>query len=92
MAAITSLVQAVRIGGLVVLIHGLREAIARGYEELHQWNFDLQDDRFVVYGKRAFHDVGARLGDAGEISTQIFDTGHGTFIAATIRRTGWIQA
>jgi SAM-dependent methyltransferase len=87
MAAIRAMVEVVRADGRVVLVHGRREAEARGYEELHQWNFDVRGDRLELFGRRASFDVGAALGSGVAIGTDTFTVpGGGDWVVATISR------
>jgi SAM-dependent methyltransferase len=84
MEALESLVHSVRPGGVVVLIHSRREAETQSYEQLHQWNFDVTNGRFVVYGKRGFYDIEDRLGPVVTITTNIYSGRHGSWVAATM--------
>jgi SAM-dependent methyltransferase len=88
MDAIESMLEATKPDGSVVLVHGLREGEARGYEELHQWNFDIRNDRLVLHGRRQFYDVADQLTASVEIATDTFSAGEfGEWIVATITRT-----
>jgi SAM-dependent methyltransferase len=82
--AIESLVGVVRPGGAIVLTHNRREGEAQHYEQLHQWNFDVQEGRFVVYNRTTFHDIGERLGRQVAITARVFETPHGAWVAATL--------
>lgn len=88
MAAIWNMVSIVRPGGRVVLVHGRREGEARGYEQLHQWNFDVEDGRLVLWSRRARFDVAERLIDlARVVHVQAFDVpGVGPFVSAELER------
>jgi SAM-dependent methyltransferase len=46
---ISNMVAVVRPGGFVVLVHRRREAVRECYRHMHQWNFDIDDDDFVVW-------------------------------------------
>lgn len=87
LAAISAMVDVVRPGGQVVLVHGRCEAEARDYEELHQWNFDVRDGCFVVFNKRYSFDITARFRTRVDITTDTFDAGeHGAWVVATLAR------
>lgn len=88
MQAIESLVRVVRPGGAIVLTHNRREGEAQHYEQLHQWNFDVKDGRFVVYNRTTFHDIGERLGPHVAITARVFETTHGAWVAATLLLQG----
>ena len=59
---VEQMVSVVRPGGTVVLRHVQNEGERNGYEQLHQWNFDVVDDRLVVWNDAFRVDVGAALG------------------------------
>jgi SAM-dependent methyltransferase len=86
-AAIDSIVVAVRPGGAVVLHHYRREAETNRYEQLHQWNFDVHEGRLILYNRRQRHDVGHRIADRATTSATVHDGSyHAQWVAATISR------
>jgi SAM-dependent methyltransferase len=86
-AAIQSMVDAVRPGGAVVLHHYRREAETNRYEQLHQWNFDVQAGRLLLYNRRQSHDVGELIADRATTSARVHDGSyHAQWVAATITR------
>jgi SAM-dependent methyltransferase len=86
-SAIESMVDAVRPGGAVVLHHYRREGETNRYEQLHQWNFDVQEGRLLLYNRRQSHDVGLLLADRATTSATIHDGSyHAQWVAATISR------
>jgi SAM-dependent methyltransferase len=46
---IQNMIEVVRPDGYVVLRHVRNEAINQAYVQLHQWNFDERDGRFVIW-------------------------------------------
>lgn len=48
MLAIQQMLKVVRVGGVVLFEHGVNEGERQGYQGLHQWNFCVSDDRFVI--------------------------------------------
>jgi SAM-dependent methyltransferase len=71
MAVIENLVQAVKPGGTIVLRHYRREGEAMRYEQLHQWNFDVEDGRLLLSGRRRSYDVSERLSGCASVSARI---------------------
>ena len=56
----------VKPGGFVVTRHVRAEGVHQAYSGFHQWNFDLEDGRSVLWNKAGKHDVargGGRLRD-----------------------------
>lgn len=43
------MLRVVRVGGMVMLYHHPNEAEAEGYSGFHQYNFDVEDERFVIW-------------------------------------------
>lgn len=84
--AIENLVQAVRPGGVIALLHTAREAENQRGEGLHQWNFDIQDGRLVVYGKRGRYDLAEHFDRQVRITAKVYSAPHASWIAATILR------
>jgi len=62
LAIISNMVTLVRPGGAVLLRHKRNEGQSARYGGLHQWNFDVVDDRLVVWNDAFRVDVGAALG------------------------------
>ena len=48
MKGIREMLKVVKPGCVVLLVHHRNEAINQGYEQLHQWNFDVDNGRFVI--------------------------------------------
>ena len=55
------MVEVVRPGGLVLLRHKRNEGESARYGGLHQWNFDVVDDRLRLWNDGAEVDVGSAL-------------------------------
>jgi SAM-dependent methyltransferase len=64
--AIRQMLAVTKPGGLVVLEHYENEAEESGYEGLHQWNFDIQDQRLTVWNQSARIDVASEIRDLAE--------------------------
>lgn len=87
MAVVRSMFEAVRIGGFVYMHHYRREGELMRYEELHQWNFDVEDDRLIIFNRRRRYDLAEELGPGAEVATDVHAGGyHAPWVAATIRR------
>jgi SAM-dependent methyltransferase len=71
MVVIENLVEAVKPGGTIVLRHYRREGETMRYEQLHQWNFDVEDGRLVVWGKRRRYDISGRLAGRATVIARI---------------------
>lgn len=63
LAVIRNMVTAVRPGGSVVLHHYRREGEEARYETLHQWNFDVEQGRLTIWGRRRRFDVAREIGN-----------------------------
>jgi SAM-dependent methyltransferase len=61
MKVIENMVAVVRPGGTIVLRHYRREAEEMSYEQLHQWNFDVEEGRLLLWSKRDTYDVTGQL-------------------------------
>ena len=63
---ISNMVALVRPGGIVLLRHKRNEGESAHYGGLHQWNFDVDDGRLVVWNDAVRTDVGAALDGRAE--------------------------
>ena len=70
-AIISNMTALVRPGGAVLLRHKRNEGESARYEGLHQWNFDVVDERFVVWNNAVRVDVGAALEGRAQTTTWI---------------------
>lgn len=70
MLAIRQMVAVTRPGGTVFLQHAENEASAQGYHGLHQWNFTIRDDRFVLESREQLLDVQDELGTSGRVRAE----------------------
>jgi SAM-dependent methyltransferase len=58
---ISNMVAVVRAGGVVLLRHKRNEGDSARYGGLHQWNFDVVDDRLLVWNEVVRVNVGSAL-------------------------------
>lgn len=68
--------------GFVVLMHHKNEAEKEQYQGLHQWNFDEQNGKFVIWNQSAKHDVTKIFGFQAEVQCY-YD---GNWVVATIKK------
>jgi SAM-dependent methyltransferase len=61
MLVIENMLTVVRPGGFVVLKHLRNEGEREGYSGLHQWNFDLQRGRLLLWDRSSRRDVDSNL-------------------------------
>jgi SAM-dependent methyltransferase len=79
---VENMLAVTRPAGYVVLRHGRNEAVSEGYVQLHQWNFDSRDGRFIVWRPGRETDVSERL--SGRAETRCWIEG------ADERDPGWL--
>jgi hypothetical protein len=58
---ISNMVAVVRMGGVVLLRHKRNEGDSARYGGLHQWNFDVVDDRLLLWNNAVKVNVGSAL-------------------------------
>jgi SAM-dependent methyltransferase len=56
-----------------VLYHAPNEAETQAYSGLHQWNFTLEHDRFIVTGRHGKTDVAVALKDIGVCTARLHE-------------------
>lgn len=89
MRIVESLLDAVRVGGTVVLRHYRREAEAMRYEQLHLWNFDVEDGGLFIWNKRKRYDIATRLEGRATVTATIHPGSyHADWTEGYIIRTG----
>lgn len=82
--AMRQMVRVAKPGCEAVLYHAPNEAETQEYTGLHQWNFTLEDGRFVVTGKGVRTDVADALKDVGVCTASL----HENWILTVIRKHG----
>lgn len=86
---IREMLAVVRPGGFVLLRHYENEAETMGYEELHQWNFCVEDGRLVVWNERRRIDVAVEFdGEASVYAAVEGGSDHAPWVTAVIERSG----
>jgi RecB family endonuclease NucS len=63
----------VKPGGTVVLYHHENEAERQEYEQLHQWNFTMEQGQFVIWNwkRRQVIDVNDTLSEIAEVTGSV---------------------
>jgi SAM-dependent methyltransferase len=64
---ILEMLAVVKLHGRVLLVHNRNEAEREGYTGFHQWNFDSDGDRFIIWTPTERHDVTEILGDVATV-------------------------
>lgn len=84
---VEQMLDVVRAGGFVLLRHWENEAATMGYEELHQWNFAVEDGHLVVWNDRKRIDVTDVLAGTAEVEAAAGPGGeHARWVTASLRR------
>lgn len=78
-----------KMGGRVHLTHRINEAVYGHYEGLHQWNFDAEDGRFIIWNNEQRVDVNSVFDYCAEISVN-YDVAAG-YVTAMFRKTAELQ-
>jgi SAM-dependent methyltransferase len=82
--AMRQMVRVAKPGCEAVLYHAPNEAETQEYTGLHQWNFTLEDGRFIVTGKAGRTDVAEALREIGVCTARM----HEGWILTVIRKHG----
>jgi len=81
---IGNMVAVVKPGGVVLLRHRRNEAESKDYLGLHQWNFDVQAGRFVIWNQDVSHDVAEALAGRADVTARE----EGGQVTCVLRRLG----
>lgn len=68
LVVIENMAAAVGPGGSLVLHHYRREGEKAQYANLHQWNFDVEQGRLMIWGRRQTYDVATELGRGAAVT------------------------
>jgi SAM-dependent methyltransferase len=63
----------VKKGCWVHTAHAVNEGVNGGYNGLHQWNFDLQEGRFIIWNPEVRIDMSGELHSSAEIDAHILE-------------------
>ena len=83
---VDEMVGVVRPGGIVLLDHVQNEGERNGYEQLHQWNFDVADGHLVVWRSDRRIDLTDRLRDRADVRCRLESRGGLPVVLARITR------
>jgi SAM-dependent methyltransferase len=67
------MLEVVKPGGYVLLLHDVNEGHRTGYSGFHQWNFCADDDHFVVWNRKTRFSVNGALGAIAETSVELWN-------------------
>jgi SAM-dependent methyltransferase len=82
MTALDQMLAVVRPGRFVVTRHHRNEAVNGRYGGLHQWNFDVRNDKFVIWNKQERIDVASAFEDKADVTGCFRDS----LVVATLRK------
>jgi hypothetical protein len=68
---VIEMIQVARINGVILLSHRQNEAVFENYSGFHQWNFDVEDDDFIVWNQDRRINVSALLNDTAAVSCKL---------------------
>lgn len=74
-------------GGAVLLRHQLNEAENENYSGFHQWNFDAEDGRFIMWNKQQRLDVNEHVASFADVT---MEKSHA--LAVVLRKQGPVPA
>ena len=70
---IRNLLELVKPGGCVVLLHFVNEGERSNYEGLHQWNFCAEDGHFVIWNRSERFSINDAFGDIAEVTVNTIE-------------------
>ena len=82
-AAIAAMVRVCKPGCVTLLEHLVNEGETEKYYGLHQWNFNVEGGRFVIWNKIRKSDVAEELGAAGVVEASV----NGKWLTVVIRKS-----
>lgn len=68
---IKNMLTLVKLNCYVLLEHAQNEAENENYIGLHQWNFDIENDNFIIWNKQFKHNVTKLLAPYGEVTFRL---------------------
>jgi SAM-dependent methyltransferase len=85
---IRQMLEVVRPGGYVLLLHDVNEAHRTGYVGFHQWNFCADNGHFIIWNPQNRVSVNDALGDIAEITVDdnIDERGYEKAIFVTLKK------
>ena len=79
--------RVVKPGGWIVLKHTINEAETENYSQLHDWNFNLEAGRFVIWNRAERIYPDERLPLAERFESAFVDEEGYNWVRVAIRRT-----
>jgi SAM-dependent methyltransferase len=88
LGGLEQMVRAVKPGRWVVLKHVIDEGEHEGYGGLHDWNFRIEEGRFVIWNSETRINPDERLPLADDFEAELVDEDGYTWVRVGIRRGG----
>jgi SAM-dependent methyltransferase len=70
---IQQMLEVVKPGGYVVLLHSVNEGHNQDYSQFHQWNFRSDNGRFVIWNPHTEISVNETLGDLAKVTVEVLE-------------------
>ncbi len=83
---IEQMLAVVRRPGFVILRHLENEGASMQYEELHQWNFAVEDERLHLWNRRSRVDVTGALAASATVRASVAEHGANRWVTAVLER------
>jgi SAM-dependent methyltransferase len=83
MRGIEEMLAVTRVGGRVLLIHNTNEGETEGYLGFHQWNFDVENDHFIIWSKQSRIDVTKSVESYAEVTARCYESGRSCLLSMT---------
>jgi len=68
MRGVDEMLAVTRVGGRIILLHNANEGETEKYQGFHQWNFDVENGRFIMWSKQSRIDVTERVKSYAEVT------------------------
>ena len=86
LAGLEQMVRVVKPGRWVLLKHVIDEGEHEGYVGLHDWNFRIEDGRFVIWNRESRIYPDERLPPAAGVEPELVDEEGYTWVRVGVRR------
>jgi len=71
--AFRQMIAVLKHGHWVHAEHRINEGCSGAYQGLHQWNFDIKNDHFIIWNQEATMDMNVELRDIAEMHPRLHD-------------------
>jgi SAM-dependent methyltransferase len=86
LAIIRNMISVVKPGGFVITRHVRTEGEHQTYSGFHQWNFDIEDGRLVLWNKATKHDVTKAVDGVARAEAFRDDEGGGDWVVCVLQK------